>query len=82
MGHHAQGPLPLAGSTGTRARVGTVFTDVFKACVSQVVQGQGTARRDTAGTGSTETLGAFSPLSLQTCVRLKLHFCFNYFGSR
>lgn len=45
MGHHGfQGPLPLAGSTGTRARVGTVFTDVFMLRLLGVVQGQGTAR--------------------------------------
>ena len=45
MGHHGfQGPLPLAGSTGTRARVGAVFTDVFVLRLFRVVQGQGTAR--------------------------------------
>ena len=45
MGHHGfQGPLPLAGSTRTRARVGTVFTDVFMLRLLGVVQGQGTAR--------------------------------------
>lgn len=45
MGHDGfQGPLPFAGGTGTRAGVGTVFTDVFVFWLLRVVQGQGTAR--------------------------------------
>lgn len=45
MGHHGfQGPLPLAGSTRTRAGVGAVFTDVFMFWLLRVVQGQRTAR--------------------------------------
>ena len=45
VGHHGlQGPLPLAGSAGTRTRVGAVFTDVFVLRLLRVVQGQGAAR--------------------------------------
>lgn len=45
MGHHGfQGPLPLAGGSGARAGVGTVFTDVFVFWLLRVVQGQGAAR--------------------------------------